>query len=69
VTHDVVLTRKDGSVRNFRVYGRPTPNAGDTISLPIDGGLINARVIRKSSAPLNQPETVRSANRAAVAEI
>jgi hypothetical protein len=69
VTHDVVLTRKDGSVRNFRVYGRPTPSAGDTITLPIDGELINARVGGKSSVPLQQPEMVRSANRADAVEI
>jgi hypothetical protein len=69
VTHDVVLTRKDGSIRNFRVYGRPTPNDGDTITLPIGGDLIDARVGGKSSAPLQQPERVRSANRADATEI
>lgn len=69
MTHDVVLTRKDRSVRNFRVYGRPIPSTGDTITLPIDGELIQARVGGKSSAPLTQPETVQSANRADAIEI
>jgi len=42
--HDLLLRRKDGSVRHFRIYGRSTPNAGDTITLPIDGRPIKARV-------------------------
>ena len=44
--HDVVLTRKDGSARHFRIYGRSTPNAGDTVTLPIDGQLIKARIVQ-----------------------
>ena len=43
-THDVVLTRGDGSQRKFRVYGRSMPGCGDTITLPVDGQLIRARV-------------------------
>jgi hypothetical protein len=43
VTHDVVLARGDGSKRKFRVFGRPMPGYGDTITLPIDGQLIRAR--------------------------
>ena len=43
-THDVVLTRTDGSVRKFRIYGRPMPDKGDAITLPVDGQLITARV-------------------------
>ena len=69
MTHDVVLTRKDGSIRNFRVYGRPTPNGGDTITLPVDGRLIKALVGGKSSASLQRPEMVQSVNRADAAEI
>jgi hypothetical protein len=42
--HDVVLIRQDGSKRHFRIYGRPTPNVGDILTLPIDGHLIKARV-------------------------
>jgi hypothetical protein len=42
--HDVVLTREDGSKKHFRVYGRPTPNVGDIVTLPIDGRLIKARI-------------------------
>ena len=44
VTHDIVLIRADGSKRNFRVYGRTMPEYGDTITLPVDGRLIKARV-------------------------
>jgi hypothetical protein len=54
-THDVVLTRSDGSVRKFRIYGRPMPGKGDVISLPVDGHLITARV----SAPSENPEVVK----------
>ena len=43
-THEVVLTRTDGSVRKFRIYGRPMPGKGDVITLPVDGQLITARV-------------------------
>ena len=43
-THDVVLSRTDGSVRKFRIYGRPMPDKGDVITLPVDGQLITARV-------------------------
>ncbi len=42
--HDVLLTHKDGSTRHFRIYGRPAPNVGDTVTLPIDGQLIKARI-------------------------
>ena len=69
MTHDVVLTRQDGSVRNFRVYDRPIPNGGDTITLPVDGRLIKARVSGKSSASLQQPGMVQSVDRADAAEI
>jgi hypothetical protein len=54
-THDVVLTRRDGSVRKFRIYGRPMPGKGDAITLPVDGHIITARV----SAPSENPEVVR----------
>jgi hypothetical protein len=63
-THDVVLIRKDGSVRNFRIYGRPTPNGGDTITLPVDGRLIRTRVSGESSVSLQKPEMVRSVDHA-----
>jgi hypothetical protein len=42
--HDLLLRRKDGSVRCFRVYDRPMPKDGDTITLPIDGRSIKASV-------------------------
>jgi hypothetical protein len=41
--HDLVLTRKDGSARHFRIYGRSAPNVGDIVTLAIDGQLIKAR--------------------------
>ena len=54
-THDVVLTRSDGSVRKFRIYGRPMPGKRDVITLPVDGQLITARV----SAPSENPEVLK----------
>ena len=42
--HDVVLARKDGSAKHFRIYGRSTPNVGDIVTLPVDGQIIKARV-------------------------
>jgi hypothetical protein len=64
MTHDVMLTRKDGSVRNFRVHDRPTPKDGDIITLPVDGQLIKARV----SVPSERPQMVQSVD-AEAAEI
>ena len=55
MTHDVVLARGDGSIRKFRVYGRPMPGNGDIITLPVDGQLITARV----RAPSENPEVVK----------
>jgi hypothetical protein len=54
-THDVVLTRTDGSVRKFRIYGRPMPGKGDVITLPVDGQLITASV----SVPSENLEVVK----------
>ena len=54
-THDVVLTRRDGSVRKFRIYGRPMPGKGDAITPPVDGHRITAR----ASAPSENPEMVK----------
>ena len=51
VTHDVVLARGDGSRRKFRVYGRSMPGCGDTITLPVDGQVIRARVTVSSERP------------------
>jgi hypothetical protein len=48
VTHDVVLAHGNGSKRQFRIYGRPMPESGDTIALPVDGRLANARVTARS---------------------
>jgi hypothetical protein len=44
--HDLVLTCKDGSTRNFRLYGRPAPCLGDAVTLPIGGELVSARIVR-----------------------
>jgi hypothetical protein len=47
VTYDVVLTRKQSSVRsNFRIYGQKIPRTGELIVLPVDGHKIKARVDR-----------------------
>jgi hypothetical protein len=42
--HDLRLTRKDGSIRYFHIYGRAAPKDGETIALPIDGKLVKASV-------------------------
>jgi hypothetical protein len=55
-THDLVLSRGDGSIRKFRIYGRPMPRNGDIVTLPVDGRLITARV----SAPSENPEVVKA---------
>ena len=62
LVHDVVLVRSDGSKRIFRIYGRPLPESGETITLPVDGRLIKARV------PVSSPQakTKRWADAAAV---
>lgn len=44
LVYDVLLARSDGSKRIFRIYGRPLPEAGEAITLPVDGRLIRARV-------------------------
>jgi hypothetical protein len=44
--HDLVLTCKDGPTRNFRLYGRSAPCLGDTVTLPIGGNLISARIVK-----------------------
>ncbi|MGA8756833.1 MAG: hypothetical protein WB611_10950 [Stellaceae bacterium] len=42
--HGVSLTRKDGAISIFHLYGRQPPNPDEEITLPIDGRLIKARV-------------------------
>ena len=42
--HNRFVDRSDCSKRKFRIYGRPMPESGDTITLPVDGRLIEARV-------------------------
>jgi hypothetical protein len=51
--HDLLLTRKDGSVRCLRIYDRPIPKDGEVITLPVDGRLIKASI---KGAP-EEPET------------
>ena len=51
VTHDVALAIGNGSKRKFLIYGRPMPGYGDTITLPLDGQLIRARVTVSSDGP------------------
>ena len=57
-THDVLLSRGDGSIRKFRIYGRPMPGNGDIITLPVDGQLITARI----RPPSDDPEGVEAAD-------
>jgi len=42
--HDVVVSFEDGSVRNFRIYGRPKPRVGEVVTLPVSGKLIKVHV-------------------------
>ena len=35
-------------MRKFRIYGRPMPDKGDVIALPVDGQQITARVSVRS---------------------
>ena len=51
VTHDVVLARRDGPKRKFRIYGRPMPGNGDIIALPVNGRLMSARVTVRTEKP------------------
>jgi hypothetical protein len=63
--YDVVLTRKDGSVRNFRIFGQPIPSGGDIISLPVDGRVIKARI----NEPSQGSEMHRSVDHADAVEV
>jgi hypothetical protein len=63
--YNVVLTRKDGSVRNFRIYGQPLPNGGEIISLPVHGRVIKARV----NEPSQESGMDQSVGRADVIEV
>jgi hypothetical protein len=63
VTHDVLLARTDGSIRKFRIYGRPMPESGDIITLPVDGQLIRARATRPT---LEKADTAQSVDAEAV---
>ena len=42
------LTRKDGSASYFHVYGRPVPNYGDIVTLPVDGELVDAKITKET---------------------
>jgi hypothetical protein len=58
--HDVVLTRRDGSVRYFLIHGRLIPEVGDIITLPIDGRLTKARIGEIHTVPSSRAERLRS---------
>jgi hypothetical protein len=64
VTYDVVLTHKESSAKTkFRIYGRPIPNTGEFITLPVHGQTIRARVDRitwASPAVLKKAQNVQS---------
>ena len=42
--HDVVVTLEDGSIRSFRIYGRPKPRVGEVVTLPVNGKLIQVHI-------------------------
>ena len=63
--YDVVLTRKDCSVTNFRIFGQSTPKGGDIITLPARGRAIKARV----SEPCQGSEMDQSVHRADAVEV
>jgi hypothetical protein len=67
--HDVVLTRKDGSGRRFHIYGRPMPNVGEIVTLPIDGRLIKARIGKVHGAPSPRAEERQLVDHLDAAEI
>lgn len=67
--HDVVLTRQDGSQKHFRIYGRPTPNVGDLVTLPIDGHPINARIGEIHGVASPGADMVRSIDHVDAAEM
>ena len=55
LVHDVELVRSDGSKRIFRIYGRSLPESGETITLPVDGRSIKARVpVSSTQATIEQ---------------
>jgi hypothetical protein len=58
--HDVVLKRRNGSKKNFRIYGRPAPNVEDPVRLPVDGQLVEGRVREIHRAPSDTVENPRS---------
>jgi hypothetical protein len=67
--HDVVLTRKDGSAKHFRIYGRSAPNVGDIVTLPIDGRLIKARIGEIHGGASSRAEIVQSVDHIDAAEL
>ena len=67
--HDIVLTRKDGSTKHFRIYGGSRPNVGDIVTLPIDGHLIKARIGETRGVASKRVEVVQSVYQIDVAEL
>jgi len=63
--YDLVLTRKDGTVSNFRIYGQAKPNGGDILTLPVRGRVIKARV----SEPLQESGVDQPVGRADAMEV
>jgi hypothetical protein len=62
LVHDLLLLRSDGSKRIFRIHGRPMPESGKTITLPVDGRSIKACV----TVPSAQAKTGQFADAALV---
>ena len=52
ITYDVVLTHKQGfTTSNYRVYGRPIPQVGETVILPVGARTVRGRVISLARQP------------------
>jgi hypothetical protein len=66
--HDVLLTRKDGSAKHFRIYGRSTPKVGDIVTLPVDGQLIKARIDEIEGVASSRAEIVQLVDHVGAAE-
>jgi hypothetical protein len=61
--HDFLLALEDGSVRNFRIYGRSKPRVGEVVTLPVNGKLIKIHIDE-----INGSEIIGSLDRAEAVE-
>jgi hypothetical protein len=54
---------------HFRIYGRPIPHIGDTVTLPIDGHLIKACIGEIHGVASPKADTLRSIDHIDAAEV